>query len=113
MIAIAPVEINISKLSPVYRPRFIGLTHLGAIRAATVSAVVLATAAGPGLTGTLIDRGITLPTQMLFVGLYCLLAAGAMTIASAYLRRRSSISLSEHSCGPQEPLIYRRERALS
>jgi len=70
-------------------PEIYGLAHLGAIRAVTVSAVVFATAAGPGLTGTLIDRGIALPTQMLFVGLYCLSAAGAMTIASAYLRRRS------------------------
>jgi len=73
-------------------PEIYGLAHLGAIRAVTVSAVVLATAAGPGLTGTLIDGGITLPTQMLFVGIYCLLAAGAMTIASAYLRRRASNS---------------------
>ena len=75
-------------------PEIYGLTHLGAIRAVTVSAVVLATAAGPGLTGTLIGRGIALPTQMLFVGLYCLLAAGAMAIASAYQHRRSSKSSS-------------------
>ena len=70
-------------------PEIYGLANLGAVRSLTVSAAVLATAAGPGLTGTLIDRGVDLPSQMSFFGLYCLLAAGAMTIASAKLKRRS------------------------
>ena len=69
-------------------PEIYGLANLGAVRSLTVSAMVLATAAGPGLTGTLIDRGIELPAQMTFFGLYCLLAAGAVTIASVLLRRR-------------------------
>lgn len=69
-------------------PEIYGLAHLGAVRSVTVSAMVLATAAGPGLTGTLIDRGMALPAQMMFFGFYCLLAAGAMTIASVLLRRR-------------------------
>lgn len=70
-------------------PEIYGVAHLGAIRSVTVSAVVLATAAGPGLTGTLIDAGVPLPSQMFFVGLYCLLAAGACTGASVLLRRRA------------------------
>ncbi len=69
-------------------PEIYGLANLGAVRSITVAAAVLATAAGPGLTGTLIDRGVGLPTQMIFFGLYCLLAAGGMTIASVSLRRR-------------------------
>lgn len=69
-------------------PEIYGLQHLGAIRSVTVSASVLATAAGPGLTGTLIDSGVTLPTQMKFLGLYCLLAAVTMMLASRALRRR-------------------------
>ena len=73
-------------------PEIYGLANLGAVRSVTVAAAVLATAAGPGLTGTLIDRGVGLPTQMIFFGLYCLLAAGGMTIASASLRRRFRIS---------------------
>lgn len=71
-------------------PEIYGAMHLGAIRAVTLSAAVFATAAGPGLTGTLIDRGVTLPAQMLFLGSYCLLATGAMAIASFYLGRRVS-----------------------
>lgn len=69
-------------------PEVYGLAHLGAVRSITVSAAVLATAAGPGLTGTLIDRGMSLPTQMIFFGIYCLLVVVALTLASAVLRRR-------------------------
>jgi len=70
-------------------PEIYGLANLGAVRSITVSAAVLATAIGPGLTGTLIDRGMSLPAQMMFLGFYCLLAACAMTIASMSILRRS------------------------
>ncbi len=69
-------------------PEIYGLANLGAVRSVTVAAAVLATAAGPGLTGTLIDQGMALPRQMVYIGFYCLFAAGAMTIASVLLRRR-------------------------
>ncbi len=69
-------------------PEIYGTRNLGAIRSVTVSAAVLATAAGPGVTGTLIDRGIALPRQMIFLGFYCLLAVLAMNIASQVLQRR-------------------------
>lgn len=69
-------------------PEIYGLANLGAVRSVTVSASVLATAAGPGLTGTLIDQGMDLLAQMMLFGGYCLLAAGAMTVASVLLRRR-------------------------
>jgi len=70
-------------------PEVYGLANLGAVRSVTISAAVLATAAGPGVTGTLIDQGIGLPTQMMFFGCYCLLAAGVMKIVSVFLQRRS------------------------
>jgi len=70
-------------------PEIYGVANLGAIRSVTFSAAVLATAVGPGLTGTLIDRDISLPTQMVYLGLYCLLAAGAMAAATVSLQRRS------------------------
>lgn len=71
-------------------PENYGVAHLGSIRSITVAAMVIATAAGPGLTGTLIDQGIPLPTQMISFGAYCLLAAGAMAFGAASLRRRTS-----------------------
>ena len=69
-------------------PEIYGTKNLGAIRSVTVSAAVLATAAGPGVTGTLIDQGIELPAQMVYLGFYCLLAVAAMTTASLVLRTR-------------------------
>jgi MFS family permease len=69
-------------------PDVYGTVYLGSIRSVTVSATVVATAAGPGLTGTLIDQGITLPNQMFFIGIYCLLAMTAMGVASVVLKRR-------------------------
>ncbi|HNP62837.1 MAG TPA: MFS transporter [Woeseiaceae bacterium] len=69
-------------------PEIYGAVYLGSIRSVTVSASVVATAAGPGLTGTLIDRGIDLPRQMNYLGFYCLLATVALVVASLYLRRR-------------------------
>jgi len=70
-------------------PEIYGTAYLGSIRAVTISAGVFATAAGPGLTGTLIDRGIELPTQMIYLGGYCLLSAAALSIAAVVLKRRT------------------------
>lgn len=69
-------------------PEIYGTDHLGSIRSITVSAAVFASAAGPGITGTLIDRGIELPIQMIYFGGYCLLAAAALLMASITLRKR-------------------------
>ncbi len=74
-------------------PEVYGAAHLGSIRAVIVSAMVFATAAGPGLTGTLIDRGISLTTQMSWLGVYCVLAAIAMVLASIQLNRRIGTEL--------------------
>jgi MFS family permease len=71
-------------------PEIYGTLHLGAIRSVTVSAMVFATAAGPGVTGTLIDMGIPVPAQMTWIGFYCLAAAGAMALASIRLRKRQA-----------------------
>ncbi|MEN7342734.1 MAG: MFS transporter [Pseudomonadota bacterium] len=69
-------------------PETYGGEHLGAIRSVTVSAAVLSTAAGPGLTGTLIDIGIDLPQQMRFLGGYCFIVAVFMLFASRVLAAR-------------------------
>jgi MFS family permease len=73
-------------------PELYGAGHLGAIRSVTVSAMVFATAAGPGLTGTLIDRGIGVPQQMVWIGAYCVVAAFAMAAVSLHLRRRAGVA---------------------
>jgi MFS family permease len=81
-------------------PEVYGIANLGAIRSVIISVMVFATAAGPGLTGTLIDRGMPLPTQMQWAGLYCLVAAGVVAAASLQLRkrRRAAAAQVDASC---------------
>ena len=46
----------------------LGTRHIGAIKAMATAVMVLGSAIGPGLTGLLIDRGISLNTQFLWIG---------------------------------------------
>ncbi|MCB1429353.1 MAG: MFS transporter, partial [Nitratireductor sp.] len=59
-----------------------GIANLGAIRATIVAVMVFATAMGPGLTGWLIDLGVWYPHQILAMGIYCIVAAFVMFLAS-------------------------------
>jgi MFS family permease len=69
-------------------PEVYGTRHLGSLRAVTVSLMVFMSAAGPGVTGWLIDLGIPFSRQLLFIGVFCFGAVVLMTIASrAYLVR--------------------------
>jgi MFS family permease len=69
-------------------PEVYGTRHLGAIRSLIVSIMVFQTAAGPGVTGYLIDHGVAYPLQIGVMGLYCAVAAVAMVIVSGKLNRR-------------------------
>lgn len=69
-------------------PEIYGTRHLGAIRSLTVAIMVFATAAGPGLTGYLIDVGIDYPTQILVMGFYCFAASALLLMVSRALLRR-------------------------
>lgn len=71
-------------------PEVYGPKHLGAVRSVIVAIMVFATAAGPGLTGTLIDGGLLLPRQLVAMGMYCLMIAAVMAAASGVLRRRAT-----------------------
>lgn len=71
-------------------PEVYGLANLGGIRAITVSAMVLATAVGPGVTGLLIDAGIALPTQMLWLAGWCVVASILLAFAAQMVRSRPS-----------------------
>lgn len=69
-------------------PEVYGVAHLGGIRALTVSAMVLATALGPGITGALIDLGIGLPQQLLWMALWCVAASAALVVATLRITAR-------------------------
>jgi len=63
-------------------PAVYGTQHLGSLRSLVTTAMVFSTAAGPGITGALIDRGIDFPRQCLTMGLWCLgLSAAALVVS--------------------------------
>lgn len=67
-----------------------GTRHLGAIRSATVAAMVLGTAIGPGLTGLLIDAGVMFKDQMPGIAAYFALAT--LLVWRAAARARPSLA---------------------
>ncbi|MEQ8401305.1 MAG: MFS transporter [Roseitalea porphyridii] len=69
-------------------PEIYGTRQLGAIRAVIVAMMVFATAVGPGLTGALIDLGVSYPLQIVAMGVYCAGVAIVMTGASRRLLAR-------------------------
>lgn len=71
-------------------PEVYGLANLGGIRAIIVSAMVLASALGPGLTGMLIDLGVALPTQLLWLAGWCVVACFVLAFAARRVRSRET-----------------------
>ena len=72
-------------------PEVYGLRHLGSIRALIVSAGVFASAIGPGLTGFLIDGGVSYPGQIVAMAVYCLAISFVLLLASRRIRARSHV----------------------
>lgn len=72
-------------------PEVYGLKHLGSIRALGVSASVFASAAGPGITGYLIDAGVYYPYQLVAMGVYCCFACVVFGYVAAKVRRRNAL----------------------
>ena len=75
-----------------------GTAHIGAIRALASSALVAASALGPGLAGLLIDVGIDLDVQGFGYAAYCL-AASAIYFALRSRMRERSAALAQPEAG--------------
>ena len=73
-------------------PEVYGTKHLGAVRSVTVAMMVFATAAGPGLTGGLIDAGFDLPSQMVVMGMYSAAIAVLLAFVARTLLRRDGVA---------------------
>ncbi len=59
-------------------PEIYGTKHLGSVRSIVIAMMVFGTALGPGVTGFLIDIGISYPLQVGTMGIYCLAASALM-----------------------------------
>lgn len=66
---------------------FYGTGHIGSIKAMAAAVMVLGSAIGPGITGVLIDQGIGIETQYLFVAGYFALSSALMAIGIRRARR--------------------------
>lgn len=83
-------------------PEVYGLANLGEVRALIVSAWVMATAVGPGLTGVLIDVGVALPTQMLWLAGWCVIASFLLATAARRVRAREAASAGAAGAAPAQ-----------
>lgn len=72
-------------------PELYGTRNLGAIKSVVTALMVFSTALGPGLSGWLIDRGVSYPAIIAAMGLYCVLAAVAMLAVIRITRRRAAL----------------------
>jgi MFS family permease len=66
---------------------FYGTRHIGGLKALATAVMVLGSAVGPGLTGVLIDLGVSLEAQYLGAAVYFLGASGLMWIGMRRYRR--------------------------
>lgn len=71
-------------------PEVYGVRNLGSVRAIAVAASVAATAIGPGLTGYLIDRGTSLPTQMIYLSAWCAGACVILAVTAPLILKRNA-----------------------
>ncbi|TPW31376.1 MFS transporter [Pararhizobium mangrovi] len=73
-------------------PEMYGTRHLGAVRSIVMALMVCSTAIGPGLSGYLIDIGVSYPGQIVAMGCYCVFAAGLMLVVSRRISARNAVA---------------------
>ncbi len=74
-------------LTSAFWAEYFGTAHLGAIKAAAAALMVLGSAIGPGLSGLLLDRGVSLATQYLWVAGYFAFAVACLATGVARAQR--------------------------
>ncbi len=62
---------------------YYGTRHIGAIKSVAAALMVFGSAIGPGITGALIDFGVTFPEQMMPIAAYYVIAAALATLGIA------------------------------
>jgi MFS family permease len=71
-------------------PEIYGSRYLGSIRSVVVALMVFATAMGPGVTGFLIDYGVSYPLQIAVMGLYSFCMCIVMLMVSRRIIQRKT-----------------------
>lgn len=71
-------------------PEMYGTRNLGAVRSVVIAILVFATSAGPGLTGYLIDIGVSYSAQIAAMGIYCFAACGLMLLVTRRIIARNA-----------------------
>lgn len=69
-----------STLPAAFWAEFYGTRHIGAIKAMAAAVMVLGSAIGPGLTGGLIDLGVSLNTQFLWIAGFFVLTSSLVWV---------------------------------
>ena len=69
-------------------PEVYGLKYLGSIRSVVIGFAVFGSAAGPGMTGILIDLEVSFETQLIAMGLFALVLSAIMVAVSVLLIQR-------------------------
>ena len=80
-----------STAPPAFWAEFYGTRHLGAIKAVAAAIMVFGSAIGPGITGLLIDLGVTFPDQMIPIAFYYVAAGALGTLGVLRYQRRLAI----------------------
>ena len=80
-----------STAPPAFWAEFYGTRHLGAIKAVAAAIMVFGSAIGPGITGLLIDLGVTFPDQMIPIAVYYFAAGALGTLGVIRFQRRLTI----------------------
>ncbi|WP_340161180.1 MFS transporter [uncultured Hoeflea sp.] len=74
-------------------PELYGAKHLGGIRSLIVAFMVFGTAMGPGVSGALIDIGVPYPTQIMAMGLYCVMISVVLIqVSRKALKRQAAVA---------------------
>lgn len=80
-----------SAMQGVLFPLVYGTKNLGSIRSMATTIMVISTAIGPGITGLLIDQGVTFPAQGFAMGAWCL----CLAVGCVFIARRLTKELAE------------------
>lgn len=90
VVALACLALSVganSTLPAAFWAEFYGTRHIGAIKAMAAAVMVLGSAIGPGLTGALIDMGVSLTTQFQWIAGFFVLASALVWVGIRRARR--------------------------